>query len=1419
MESGVEGVEYRSEFEACLVPVASPYGDGCLWWKLLFHTKNAEPIWISRQAGTADGEATLHLTTGKTDAIAWIASSVEGGAGKAATASFPGKPRYAGPWASVETKEVSEGDHLGKADAQREAAATLAGLQAVVTIDATANAGSDAIDAMKLRPGTIAGVRFGKQAFCFPINEVDYSFSTDAGWEIKAPVTVETDSIDYRYPQPPEPSTPPEPPEPPVKPKAGLKRLLGNGSGGSIVQDLHGDWWVLCASISSNDSILLSDPRVKKIEGLPADAELIAINKPYNEIGVYPYNLDALFQSGEKTLYVNVNITNSAINTVVNEISLDGAPVSVVRNIEDKFWIVTENGSMYTVYHKKDSNELSVEKNNEPAGLFHPTTFIKGSEDGSILVASSSYAVLLGKPDYHQANQAKIEQVIELEPGETVLASPMKNLIVTSKRVIGLSSEKASAAVKTHGGVSSTWPADGDGCFLGCKDGSLLWLSGNKSYTEPVVAMPPAAGRIWRGVLSNKERILAWGSSGLVRIDKENDFTATIIENSPVLTAAGGAFTTEAGELKIFDGIDVHELKLSFKPKHCWSSGALGYTMAAGKNVVYIPGYTLVAGDSEAALITQVGTGFPFHVDKIAISSPVAAAVKPSGSSFFIRLEDGSLVDEKGKDILAGSIAEGAKVLSIAEESRTGCCLLYTDRGPYRVAATHDVLLFDVILTRPEFQVEKLEGSWGEINFVGNGVMAGKEEAHFGHPAAVVKLASLTTPAVAAEPAGDESCFLLLEDGSVCFQPTPSSFFYRVAAQPEGWKPQHITNWSGGAIAWADDGRAELIEIEGNPFIPGIVENSTVTVLPKLPNGIAKLESINSNSSFYAYALSGGRLFKLEIAEWIEAKDESLGEGSLTDFTQGSPFCLRRGNDWLMALDGKLQKINGISGDFLSRVGDDFLSTTGGAVDLSAPHQVWNEASKEWDERLLEPSVVSTEPLIFVKGGEMAVKLSGGLFKVKATTTEEPSDHRPWLRTVYSLESADSTVKASTVSKRGSTFWLGAEGLTDGDGTLLLTDEQREEVDWQKLASCGCFGALALEIHGLLVPLKTGELAWLKPDKKTVRFRDATAEGLLGIFGGEDYSTYGDAVMLVATSGSLKAAFEGEKLRESPILITDNPKGLRGEDIAAAVCGQFGVAAYPSSFLVCWPALEGLGAVKEARKITTRYNLYSAIAIICEHGLVSMADDKTFSWKADGLRFEPSGERKENGSQILVIRTASGEIWFLSNHELVKTGVSGIIADKESTRGFPITVADSSGLTRLTVDDEGKLRKESVQGSKPATAALRKGWQLRGNEVFVAAYDSATGNLQAATDDNLFVASEPTVTGLTAIGGVTNEVGYGPIVYGSSGVVAVNFDFTSKVTAVDWSEKLAALGLPTADDTGDGDSGELEPTIDPILSV
>lgn len=1409
MQDGVESVEYRSEFEACLVPVPSPYGDGCLWWKLLFHTKAEEPIWISRQAGTADGEATLHLTTGKTDALAWIASSVEGSAGKAATASFPGKPRYAGPWASVEAKEVSEGQHLGKADAAREAAAALAGLQAVVTIDATANAGSDSIDAIKLRPGTLAGVRFGKQAFTFPINEVDYSFTTDDGWEIKAPVSVETSSIDYRYPWWQSEGSG-EDPVPPEERKAGLRQLYGAGWRGSIAQDLRGEWWVL-GSTGANNSV--GEPVAKKIDELPAEAELIAITSAVESPSPTKNHI-ALFNASERALVVSTGLgrdgTTTTISPVVREVSLDAPVVSVVESpYTGQLTVVSEAGTTYRLAVSAEG-EATVSELTEssPAGLFKPSFFKASEEEGRLLVASERYGALLG---------GGYKKTFELQEGEQLLAAPLGELIVTSKRLIGFSS-KAATAVEAHGGAVGAW-RDGRnrwqlGCFLACADGSLLWTHG---WDDAKVTVAAKEGVEWRGVLTTEgvSYALAWGSAGLVRLEESGDsWQQTVVDSSPVLSLAGFTATaenagetcwvTEAGELKTSGVGAVHTVEgLSFTPKRCWSS----YPNATqtGSVGLILKGQILVAGDgTECALLTQSTLVGAYSEEKLSLSSPVAEVVKPLYGSFFIRLEDGSLVDEQGEDILQGSSAEGAHVFSIAEDSRTGCCWLATAQGAFRAAATHDSIFVKPAVSQPAVgQVEKLEGSWGELRLVASGVMAGPEEAHFGHGPSAVRLAELTSLAVEAVPAGDQGCFVLTEDGSVCLQPDVDTGFWRVAEPPEGWKPTHLFRLdSAKVLAWSEDGHSETVSVEYYQlWLTTAVSRSTVTEIPQLAGGLGGLQFDRYRSP---WGLSGGKLFKLGGSSW-EQQGTATG---LTGFSvwDGQPTLLQQGTQWYREIDGQLQQVSGLSGELVSRA-EAQVSTTGGTVDFSACKQRWNEDQGRYVEVKTEPAIVSAEGGRLL-GNNRLVKSAGGLYGIQSVSNTAPDDHTEYFPRTFSLELQDDSVSAATCWSTNGDFrayaWLCSTGLTNGDWTIV--PELSSQIDAERTAQLAQYHGVNAE-YGFLAALKNGRLGWVST-AGVVEYGSMQAEGCLGFFG----STSRDRQsLLAASSSSVSAAWPGTGIQESPVLLTAEPRGLRGEELTPVVWGRYGLARWgESKWQATWPATAGLGAVSEARVVSLGADRWAVAA--CEHGLVSPAtyswSDSQVSWPGEGLHFEPSGYRQPDSGQLAVLRNTEGQLWLFfqsGGKKLAKTALSGVVADQASTVGVPLTVAGSEGLTQLTVKADGSFSSSPVEGSLPATTAYKK---LATDSAV--AYDAASGSLQALVEANvaeptLLKAAEPTETGLTAIRGEgTNNAGdwgSGPILYGEEGVVAVSLA-EGKLAGESWSEKLAKLGLPTTDEAG-----------------
>lgn len=1413
MQDGVEGVEYRSEFEACLVPVPSPYDDDCLWWTWLFHQKQAEPIWISRQAGTADGEATLHLTTGKTDAIAWIADSVEGSAGKAATASFPGKPRYAGPWASVEAKEVSEGQGLGKADAAREAAAALAGLQAVVTIDATANAGSDTIDAIKLRPGTLAGVRFGKQAFTFPINEVDYSFSVDRGWEIKAPVSVETNSIDYRYPWWQEEGG--EDPVPPEATKAGLKQLFGGGWRGSIAQDLHGEWWVLG---STGKYYSIGEPVAAKIDELElsAEAELIALtNAQTSQAGTK--NWLALFNDADRVLAVSTGIAKdgdaTTITPVVSEVTLDAPVVSAPETTAAGiFTVVTEAGSVYTVTVNA-AGEPSAQKMNTAAGLFKPTTFLPGAADGSLLAASGSYCTRLTGGE---------SQLLEaLQPGETVIANPFETIVITSQRVLGLKSTAAATAVEEHGGAVNGWLDSRNkwhlGCFIACHDGSLLRLNSSENWGTAVVAAPPSEGAEWRGVLTTDgaSYAIAWGSEGVVRLEESGgSWQQTVVDSSPVLALDGftapaenaghTCWVTEAGELKTSGVGAVKTVDgLTITPKRCWSS----YPTATqtGNVGVILKGQILVAGDgNDAALLTQSTLVGEYSEEQLSLSSPIAEVVKPLYGSFFVRLEDGSLVNEQGKNILEGSEAEGAHAFSIAEDSRTGCCWLATDRGAYRAAATHDSIFMKPAVSQPAVgQVEKLEGTWGELRLVSSGVMAGPEEAHFGHGPSAVRLAELTSPAVEAVPAGDQGCFVLTEDGSVCLQPDVDTAFWRVAEPPDGWKPEHLFRLdSAKVLAWSEDGHSESVAIEYYQLTgTTAVSKSTVTEITQLAGGLGDLQFDHYRS---AWGLSGGSLFKLGGSSWEQ-------QGSATGLTGFSvwdrqPTLLQQGSNWYREVDGALTQVSGLSGELVSRV-EAQVSTTGGTVDFSACKQRWSEEDGRYVEVKQEPAVVSTDGSRLLGNGRL-VKSSGGLYSITSTSNKAPDDNSEYYPQTYSLELQDGSVSAATCWSTNGDYrewaWLCSRGLTNGDWTIV--PELSSQIDAERTAELAQYHGVNAG-YGFLAALKNGKVGWVST-AGIAEYSSMQAEDCLGLFG----STSRDRQSLLAASTSaVSAAWRGAPLQESPLLLTAEPRGLRGEELTPVVWGRYGLSRWGEGrWHATWPATAGLGAVTEARVVSIGAGGWAVAA--CEHGLVApptYSSDELQSWQADGLHFSSSGYRQPDDGQIAVIRNADGQLWFfyhvLGRVFLVKTTMNDVVADVASTAGRPITVATSEGLTTLTLKTDGTYTAEPVEGSLPATTAYKR---LASDSVI--AYDSETGDLQALVQYNvasqtLLKAAEPTETGLTAIRGEgTNNADNwlsAPLIYGEQGVVAVSLK-DGKLTGESWSEKLSKLGFPGAEDSG-----------------
>ena len=1445
MQDGVEGVEYRSEFEACLVPIESPFKDGCLWWRWLFHKREAEPIWISRQAGTADGEATLHLTTGKTDAIAWIASSVEGSAGKAATASFPGKPRYSGPWASVEAKEVSEGQHLGKADAAREAAAALAGLQAVVTIDATANAGSDAIDAIKLRPGTIAGVRFGKQAFTFPINEVDYSFTTDKGWEIKAPVTVETNSIDYRYPWREEPVKP----EPPAATKAGLKQIYGGGWRGSIAQDLRGDWWVIA---SSGFRAEVGEPVLKKIEGLPADAELIALSTDDKQLSdVLLLNPIALFSADGRGLLVEAGIgmkhgeTGSFVTAdpTVSSLELDAAPIAAwvidrVSFSSSGFRLVTDHGTVYNI--KKTSSGISVSKltgDGAVAGLFHPETFLPGPQWSEELVVTSSgnTAAITWRDDSSKTAGSKL---YALNQGERVLLSPQVGVLVTNQRVIGLNPDPSSQ-LAAHGAIVCAWASrrafddpEIPVFWVSMADGSLLyWSRSRRAFEE---ALPPADGRTWGGVAHSNQsnNAGAWGSAGVFELSRVGGqpWETRQIETAAVLSYAAGAYVTEDGKLKIAGKSEA--IPVSFKPKRCWSTIAEAMIIPTGGNDPVIEkGEILVAGEgTDFAVLTQRYPDSPYTESKLELSYPVKQVVRPrSTTAAFILLENGSLVDSFGQDVIGGSIADGETVTSIAVEEGSACCLFTTESGrAYRVGSTRDFFFDQPSVSKPEIgEVERLDGSWGTITSIGSGFMAGPEEVHMGHPASAVKLAELTTPAVEAARGTDVSLFLLLDDGRVGYKDR-SGVCWLLAEAPEGWKPTHITSLlpyaaDASVLAWSEDGHSELI---GPIHELGDGLHIELKALPALEGGLSKLRAYAED----CWAISGGKLMKLGPESWVE-EEAATGATGITDWARlgsyhGEVWVFRgAGDEWLTrAADGSIATVSGVGGDLVSAAGG-VLSTWGGTVSFYSLLRHWDADAGRWVDHPELPFTVSQRAgLVMMAGRRICMKTGGpGLYELSKQDVEEPADKHDYYPEIISLNTIDATVQPETCFKAGPESdadwgWLSQDTFTLGD-YVVRDKEIVDQIDGATTAAIAQYSGASLAISsGLIVALKSGNLGWLT-SLRLIPFPSLSSAGCMGCFGPGWWNTGETINIPVVYASHIFMTMPGTGVSEPNLLITDKPSSLRGERTTPLVWGRFGVTRLSglnewTGPEVIWPPVSGLGAVREARLVKDQAGGKRVVAI-CERGLMTPAiehQSKLQAWHEAGVTVLAGGYG-EYDDELLILKSSEGKLMALGGLSmgnasaafepltLVKTTVdANAVAERTVNLGTSCTIASNSGLTRVTFREDGTWESTAVEGSLPATIALRED-----DGEAVVAYDEASGGLQALADSgSLLKASEPAETGLTAIcghaSGSVEEWSTGPLIYGAAGVTAVSLK-NGQLSAEPWSEKLLEMGLPRAEDS------------------
>lgn len=262
-----------SVFELVLVRAESPYKDGTLWWKWAFHPRTDASLFVSTVGGSADGEMIIHVssTTQQTLAV----PPEEGGL--TTQSSTYGSTPLIGTWnaTTMKTVEVSQAEgrpvtpaerayfksigrpipdsvtewtpslvSLTMEQIRREAQAGDLTIAPSVTIDVDANGDSTEIGLKKLsslRPGMKATVRVASSTLSYEIDEVLYSYESETGWSVKAPLTIKTDAMKIDYPydytidsydkedEPTPPVTPPQPdfppyvpvpePEPPVYPE------------------------------------------------------------------------------------------------------------------------------------------------------------------------------------------------------------------------------------------------------------------------------------------------------------------------------------------------------------------------------------------------------------------------------------------------------------------------------------------------------------------------------------------------------------------------------------------------------------------------------------------------------------------------------------------------------------------------------------------------------------------------------------------------------------------------------------------------------------------------------------------------------------------------------------------------------------------------------------------------------------------------------------------------------------------------------------------------------------------------------------------------------------------------------------------------------------------------------------------------
>lgn len=798
-----------SVFELVLVRAESPYKDGTLWWKWAFHPRTDASLFVSTVGGSADGEMVIHVssTTQQTLAV----PPEEGGL--TTQSSTYGSTPLIGTWnaTTMKTVEVSQADgrpvtpaerayfkSIGKPipdsvtewtpslvsltmeQIRREAQAGDITIAPSITIDVDANGDSTGIGLKKLsslRPGMKATVRVATSTLSYEIDEVLYSYESETGWSVKAPLTIKTDAMKITYPYdyvidsydkddtPAPPSQPdfppytpvpePEPPvypEPPVAPEepdpsvpipepgsgitpmsGAIKYAWGQKASRRAFVQLENGRWLVWNSVYGIGAV---KPEIFEIPALK-DATLLGAEYVWGGSDANML-IEGVFKKGKKTF------------VVVDRPGLEPEEPHEItgREILCASGMVTVDDTGLVERQEYDWNKKTWSRIKLEDFMVRCTPELFETPSGPIIVMHNDRFVAswLSEPNFDVAtNRFHYRTTYYLDDGEKYIKTLIPGLVLaTSKGLFVRENDKWKAFTAPDGPTieAISWDGDSDSglAFTPNHVYTISYSDSKKTFSFKELV----TGHFLGGAISSSEfkSVIIWGKTGLYELllsedgktwQKKEIDTDSYSDlgwakwKSEVVGLHPGSWMTMilSGDKKTVKWKAIQTATeatlwsdskdISFEPTKMEIS-SVGCSAFWGKTY-----------GSVFVLSKKPGTDDSYDIEQQDVtSSDIKQILTIPGSKTAVVSDGETLTLPDGTDILTDTIAAEAKPKSLSM-SDNGSLLMGSDRGAYEISMPRKNEDQEDWLKRIT-RVSRLTPSVAEIQAITKDTIIGKEE-------------------------------------------------------------------------------------------------------------------------------------------------------------------------------------------------------------------------------------------------------------------------------------------------------------------------------------------------------------------------------------------------------------------------------------------------------------------------------------------------------------------------------------------------------------------------------------------------------------------------------------------------------------------------------------------------------------------